>query len=147
MRKIEEYLKARDGSTESIFVHSEFTHPAVDSNGFCVFYNKQKKKCLIHEVKPETCRAGPVTFDINVHTKKIEWFLKKSELCSLAGKLFKNPRKFDAHLSVARKELMRLISDLDPEALRGILRRDEPQTFKIGEDAVPKEVLVKLDLQ
>ena len=147
MTKIEEFLKTRERPAEPIFTYSEFKHPSVDSDDFCVFYEKLKKKCMIHEVKPETCRAGPVTFDINIHTKKIEWFLKESELCTLAGKLFKNTGKFNEHLSVAKEEIMRLVRELDAEALRAILRRDEPETFKIGEDALPKKVLAKLCLQ
>ena len=31
--------------------------------------------------------AGPITFDINFKTKKVEYFLKKSEICAYAGEL------------------------------------------------------------
>lgn len=147
MRIIEKYLKKHGGLAKPIFIYSEYSFPSVDSNGICVFYDKQTKKCSIHHVKPETCRAGPVTFDINRRTKKVEWWLKKGELCLFAGELFENPEKLNEHLKVAKAEIMRLIYNLDSEALRAILRREEPQTSKIGEDALPQEVLPKLGIE
>jgi Fe-S-cluster containining protein len=119
----------------------------VNSKGFCVFYDKGTKKCRVHEVKPETCRAGPVTFDINFRTRKVEWFLKTRELCLFAGKLFETPDRLTAHLEVAKAEIMRLIRALDSESLRAILAREEPETFKIGEDPLPEEILAKLGLK
>lgn len=147
MRNIEEYLKNQGTPVERVFTRSEYSYPAVDSKGFCVFYEQQTKKCSIHPVKPETCTAGPVTFDINFRTKKVEWFLKKGELCLFASCLFETPEKFNEHLEVAKDELMRLVCELDSEALRAILKRDEPQTIKIGEAILPQEVLSKLGLE
>jgi uncharacterized protein len=144
---IQEYLKSQGRSTELVLTHSEYSYPSVDSNGFCAFYDQGTKKCLVHPVKPETCTAGPVTFDINFDTQKVEWFLKKKELCLLAGKLCETPEQFDVHLTEARKELMRLISALEPGSLRAVLKRDEPQTFKIGEDSLPQEIMSKLVLK
>jgi uncharacterized protein len=146
-RTIKEYLEARGRSVEQVFTHADYSFPSVDSRGFCIFYDKRTKKCLIHHVRPETCVAGPVTFDINVGTKKVEWFLKKGELCLLAGRLYETPAQFKAHLKEAKKELMRLICSLDSGSLRAILKRDEPQTFKIGEDSLPQEVVSKLILE
>lgn len=147
MRIIEEYLKNHGRVADNVFVHSDYSFPTVDSDEFCVFYDKRTKRCQIHMVKPETCRAGPITFDINRRTKKIEWFLKTRELCLFAGKLFDTPEKLAQHLEVAKKDIMTLICNLDSEALRTILARDEPQTFKIGEDSLPKKVSVKLGLE
>jgi hypothetical protein len=144
---IKEYLKNHGEDAEQVFTHSEYSFPSVDSDEFCVFYNKETKKCRIHEVKPETCRAGPVTFDINRRTKKIEWFLKTRELCLFAGKLFDAPEKLKEHLEAAKPEIMKLICELEAQDLRAILERDEPQTFKIGEDPLPQKVAVKLGLE
>ena len=88
----------------------------------------------MHPVKPETCVAGPVTFDINFKTKKVEWFLKKDALCAYAGVLFKNQASFQEHFEVAKKMITQLIEELSAEELRAIVKIDEPQTFKIGED-------------
>lgn len=146
MTIIEDYLKNHGRTADQIFSRSQYSFPSVDTIGFCVFYKKKTKKCMIHPVKPETCRAGPVTFDINCRTKKVEWFLKKGELCLFAGKLFETPEQFNEHLAVAKEEIMRLICKLDSAALRTILRIEEPQTFKIGEAPLPTEVLAKLGL-
>ena len=143
-RIIEEYLRKEEISIEHSFVQANYCFPAVDEMDFCIFYHKQTKKCLVHSVKPETCKAGPVTFDINRRTQKVEWFLKTAALCSFAEQLYQDDKQFKAHFKVAKEEILRLIRELDAEALRAILRIEEPQTFKIGEDALPKEVVDKL---
>ena len=101
----------------------------------------------MHQVKPETCRAGPVTFDINFSTKKVEWFLKKPEICAFAGVLYGNKAAFKDHFDVAKKELTHLIGELDPDELRVIVKIEEPSAFKIGEDDLPPEVARKLGLK
>ena len=143
-RIIEEYLRKEEISIEHSFVQANYCFPAVDEMDFCIFYHKQTKKCLVHSVKPETCKAGPVTFDINRRTQKVEWFLKTAALCSFAEQLYQDDKQFKAHFKVAKEEILRLVRGLDAEALRAILRIEEPQTFKIGEDALPKEVVDKL---
>jgi Fe-S-cluster containining protein len=102
------------------------------------------RKCRIHPVKPETCVAGPITFDINKKTGKIEWHLKKEKICSLAGNMFKNEKALRKHLESAKTEIIRLVHQLDPKALQIILKIDEPHTFKVGEDNIDKEILDKL---
>jgi len=143
---IGDYLKKQKICVENPYTSETYSYPAVDENGFCIFYDKDTRKCLIHPVKPETCRAGPVTFDINCQTGKVEWYLKKPEICKLAGLLYENRSLFSEHFKVAREEILRLICELDAEALRAILKIEEPQTFKIGEDDLPQRVLDKLGL-
>ena len=101
---------------------------------------------MVHSVKPETCRAGPITFDINFKTKKLEYFLKKSEICAYAGELFKDKAAFNDHYEVAKKEIMRLVKELSADELRVLHTIDEPQTFKVGEDDLPASVVKKLGL-
>ena len=115
--------------------------------GFCVFYDKDTRKCIVHSVKPETCRAGPVTFDINRRTRKVEWYLKTAEVCALAKTLYENDNLFREHFKVAKEEMLRLICELDSKALQAILKIEEPQTVKIGEDDLPEEVMEKLGLE
>jgi len=143
-RIIEEYMRKEEISIENPFVQANYCFPAVDEMCFCIFYHKQTKKCLVHTVKPETCKAGPVTFDINRRTQKVEWFLKTAALCSFAERLHQDDTQFKAHFKVAKAGILRLIRGLDAEALRAIMIIEEPQTFKIGEDALPKEVIGKL---
>ena len=146
-RIIEKYLRKEEIPIEQPFVQANYCYPAVDEMDVCIFYHKQTKKCLVHTVKPETCKAGPVTFDINRRTQKVEWFLKTAALCSFAEKLHQDDKQFEAHFNVAKAEILRLIRGLDAEALRAILRIEEPQTFKIGEDNLPKKVIGKLFLE
>ncbi len=141
IRLIRDYLESQGKCDEQFLTRTEYAFPSVDSNGFCTFYDQKMKKCLIHPVKPETCRAGPVTFDINFGTRKVEWFLKKGEICLLARQLLETPKQFSEHLAVAKEELMRLICQLDHGSLLAILRKAEPQTFKIGEDPLPQEIV------
>lgn len=120
------------------------TFPREIEGGYCVFFNQKTRRCKIHPVKPETCVAGPVTFDINLKTGKIEWFLKTEKTCPLAGVLYKNQETLRSHLMSAKMELFRLVHDLDAESLLAILKIKEPDTFKIGEDNLDVEVLTKL---
>jgi hypothetical protein len=101
----------------------------------------------VHPVKPETCRAGPVTFDINCRTRKVEWYLKTPEVCALARILRGNDNLFRAHFRVAKEEILRLIYELEPKALQAILKIEEPQTVKIGEDDLLMGVIEKLGLE
>jgi len=139
-----EYLEKQGIHIEKPFSYDQYSYPAVDKLGFCAFLDKKTGKCRVHLVKPETCRAGPVTFDINRRTGKVEWYLKKSEICEYAGALYRNKPSFNEHFEAAKAELMRLICELDTEALQAILAIEEPQTFKVGEDALPKETAGKL---
>jgi len=142
---INNYLKATGLAIENAFEEKNmYTFPKETEGNQCVFLDKNTKKCRIHLVKPETCVAGPITFDINVETGKIEWFLKTEKICPLAGALYRNRSMLQSHLESARRELLRLVTDLDAEALQVILKIEEPDTFKIGEEDLNSEVLEKL---
>ena len=144
---IKKYLENKNINIEKPFTEDQYCYLAVDELVFCRFFSKETRKCTVHPVKPETCRAGPVTFDINFSAKKIEWFLKKSEICAFAGSLYSNKAAFKDHFAAAKKELTQLIGELDPEELRVILKIEEPDSFKIGEDDLPLNVVRKLGLK
>lgn len=141
---IEAYLKEQKISVENPFIQSSYTYPKEDAERCCVFYDNNASKCLVHPVKPETCVAGPITFGIDIKTKKIEWYLKMEKICSLAGVMYKDKKSLQEHFETAKKEILKLISELDPEALKAILKIEEPETFKIGEEKIGKDVLNKL---
>ncbi|MCS7114148.1 MAG: YkgJ family cysteine cluster protein [Candidatus Bathyarchaeota archaeon] len=141
---IREYLKMQKISIENPFMHEDYTFPRETDDGYCVFYDKNSRKCLVHPVKPETCVAGPVTFDINKETGKIEWYLKMEKICPLAGVIFQNDPLLEKHLEIAKREIFRLMRELSPKALKVILKREEPDTFKIGEDEIDEAVLKML---
>lgn len=74
----------------------------------------------------------------------MEWFLKKDEICPLAGQLHRERETYRKHMNSAKHELRQLVRDLDAQALRAVLTVDEPQTFKVGEDSIAPSVLTKL---
>jgi uncharacterized protein len=145
-KTIKKYINRQKIKVKKPFSKENYSYPSVDETGFCVFNNKETKRCLVHSVKPETCIAGPITFDINFETRKVRFFLKKSEICAYAGELYNNKSAFKNHYEVAEKEIMRLITDLSVEELHELMKIDEPQTFKVGEDDLPIEVVKKLGL-
>ena len=124
-----------------------YSYPSVDMSAYCVLFNKKTGKCSVHRVKPETCVSGPITFDINFGTKKVEWFLKKVDLCAFAGILYNDKTAFKNHFEVAKKELTQLICQIDADELLAIVKIAEPRTFKIGEDDLPLTVVKKLGLK
>jgi hypothetical protein len=143
---LKEYMEKQKIKVEKPFTKENYSYPSVDETLLCTFNSKETKRCLVHPVKPETCRAGPITFDINFKTKKVEYFLKKSEICAYAGELYKNKVAFQTHYEVAKKEIMRLITELDADELRELTKIEEPQTFKVGEEGLPASVVKKLGL-
>ena len=146
VRKIKYHLRKNGVAIGQIFEKRGYVFPVLDEVGFCVFYEKKTKRCKVHEVKPETCVAGPVTFDINYQTGKVEWFLKTAEICALAGKLDRDREQLAVHLKIARQRLLELINRLDAESLRVILKIEEPQTFKIGEETLATGVAKRLHI-
>ena len=141
---IEAYLKELGFHVENLFTQTGYVFPREDAEGYCIFFDRKAKRCQIHPVKPETCVAGPVTFDINVKNKKIEWHLKMEKVCSLAGAIGRDEEALKRHLESAKREILRLVGELDSGSLKAILKIDEPETFKIGEDNIGKDVLNKL---
>lgn len=135
-RIIEEYLKREKIPIVDAFVEEEYVFPRENKEGYCVFHNMKTRKCVVHTVKPETCVTGPITFDKNKKTGKIEYYIKKETICPLAAVVYKDRKMLRRHLESAKKEIGRLVNKLDSEALNSILKKDEPETFRIGEDRI-----------
>ena len=141
---IEEYLLAQGLRVNKLFEMTEYVFPRETRDGFCVFFNEETRRCRVYIVKPETCVAGPITFDINLQMGKMEFYLKFERICPLAGKLEKDMVALEKHLNSAKRELLTLVGELEAEALSAILQIDEPETWKIGETSLSKEVLERL---
>jgi len=141
---IRDYLKAKNIAIEKPFEKNVYSFPRETEDNCCIFLDKSTKKCKIHHKKPETCVAGPVTFDINLKNGRIEWFLKTEKICPLAGALVRDKRALERHLVSAKREILNLVHDLDGEALSAILKIEEPDTFKIDEKDLNTKVLAKL---
>jgi hypothetical protein len=101
---------------------------------------------MVHPVKPETCVAGPITFDINFDNQKVGFFLKKTEICAYAGALFKDKPALQRHFEVAREQILTLIDQLSADELRALMKIEEPLTFKFCEEPLSPQVIRKLDL-
>jgi len=133
-RIIEEYLRREKIPAVDAFAEEEYVFPRENREGYCVFHDMKTRKCMIHAVKPETCVAGPITFDINKKSGKIEWFIKMEKICPLAGVVYNDKTMLQKHLDSAKKELKKLVKEFRPLVLEAILRKDEPETFRIGEE-------------
>jgi len=143
-QKIREYANRNGIAVGNLFENGKYVFPRETEDGICIFLDRLTKRCKIHPVKPETCVAGPVTFDINTETGKIEWFLKTNKVCQLAAPLYKDRAEYAKHVRSAKNEILRLIHGLDAEALRAALAVVEPDTIKVDEDKVPPRALAKL---
>lgn len=132
-RIIQRYLTNQRTHNLPLFEQKHYTFPRETSDGRCIFLNPETHQCRIHCVKPETCIAGPITFDMNTTTNMIEWYLKQSTICPLAGYLAQNPQMIHLHLARAKTAIQRLIRQLSATELASILQIDEPETFQIAE--------------
>jgi len=146
-KMIEKYLENQKISVQKPFVKALYSYIAVDEQIYCRLFDKKAGRCSVHAVKPETCVAGPITFDINFAKGKVEWFLKKSEICAYTGVLYCDNMAFAKHFEAAKKQLTSMIIQLGADELRAIVKIDEPQTFKVGEDDLPMEVTRKLGVK
>jgi uncharacterized protein len=112
---------------------AEYKRLRVKSDGFCVFF--ENGRCSVHSIKPETCVAGPFTFDLR--DSILEIYLKKKSICPMAGLLKENKEIFDQFLEVAIGKFMDLLKALPDVELREILKIDEPETELV------KKILLK----
>jgi hypothetical protein len=142
-KTIESYLKEHPipGIEPPYFTtENQYTHPREDQDGYCIFYDKTTRLCRIHQSKPETCVAGPITFDVNPKTKKLEYYLKMEKICPLAGRIYRlKDGTLERHVTSAKREIRRLIHDIQPESLKAILTIEEPDTFKVDEEELKQE--------
>lgn len=125
-----------NGLSPKFVEFGRYKHLKLKNDGYCVFF--ENGKCRIHEIKPETCVAGPITFDIK--GDKLELYIKKETICPLVKFLKENDLLFWEHLRIATEKLVELIRELDRAELEEILKIEEPETEKIFEISL-KELL------
>ena len=141
---IEAYLLANRIDVGKPFDGGRYAFPRETFDGCCIFLDTKTRKCRIHPVKPETCMAGPLTFDINITKGSVEWYLKSEKICPLAGALYRDKERLQKHLESAKREINALIRGLPRNELLAILSIEELETFKIGEDPLASEILARL---
>ena len=98
-------------------------------DGFCVLF--RDGKCSIHDIKPETCVAGPFTFDIEDDMLQI--FLKRENFCPMVRLLRANRKAYDALFETSVEKIMDLIRSVPEEEMAQILQIDEPETDLVAE--------------
>jgi uncharacterized protein len=102
----------------------------VKEDGMCVMFN-ENGLCAIQEFKPETCVAGPFTFD--VRDGVIELYLKKESICPLVAVLKQDRVAYDEQYKTAVEKIIRVVAFLPEDELWTVCGIEEPDTDKIGE--------------
>ncbi|MDD1676563.1 MAG: YkgJ family cysteine cluster protein [Methanomicrobiales archaeon] len=100
-----------------------------NGDGYCVMYHEHR--CSIHGIKPETCIAGPFTFD--VRNNAIEIYLKKESICPLVRYIKERSDVYERQYTLACANISTLVQHLPAQELQEILRIDEPETEKVAE--------------
>ncbi len=112
-------------------------------DGFCVLF--EGGSCSVHSIKPETCVAGPFTFDMKDSVLQI--FLKKESICPMVRLLKENREVYDGLFEVSVEKIMELVTALPRSELGEILKIEEPETELVAEirlkDWKSKEEAVK----
>ncbi|MCK9565388.1 MAG: YkgJ family cysteine cluster protein [Methanothrix sp.] len=98
-------------------------------DGFCVLF--QNGKCSIHTIKPETCVAGPFTFDIEDNVLQI--FLKRESICPMVRYLKANRKAYDGLFETAVEKIMHLVKNIPASEMAEILKIEEPETDLVAE--------------
>ena len=117
------------GVSPEHFERDGYLRIRVRENGTCTL--SQDGKCMIHSLKPETCRAGPFTFDVKGEI--IEIFLKEETICPMVSVLRDVPEAYRQQYERAVESIARLVSRLTDEELEAICRIEEPDTVKVAE--------------
>jgi Fe-S-cluster containining protein len=127
------------GVDKSVFAKNGYRYIRTRDDGSCMLCNGGK--CAIHAIKPETCIAGPFTFD--VRDDKIDIFLKFESICPLVKLLKDVPAAYHQQYTAAVRSITRLVSNLGEDELAAICRIEEPETEKVAE--IPRVYLVRHD--
>lgn len=101
----------------------------VKEDGFCILFDRGG--CTVHSIKPETCIAGPFTFDMVGEV--LEIYLKKETICPLVTYLKEDRRAYEDQYRAAVKNIIDLVRDLPADELAVILKIEEPETVKVAE--------------
>ncbi|MDD1705370.1 MAG: YkgJ family cysteine cluster protein [Methanoregula sp.] len=106
-------------------------------DGLCSMLSEGK--CAIHAFKPETCIAGPFTFDLTDHSLRI--FLKQEKICPLVAVLKANRAMYDLQFGRAVESIAHLVARLLDDELAIISALPEPDTDQVAELPLPEKAL------
>lgn len=119
-----EVLESRGAPPDS-FCGGEYMHLAVKVDGFCTLL--RDGMCSMHECKPETCVAGPFTFEV-LPDGRIAMFLKEESICPLVGVLREDPGELSFQYGLALGSVRRLLRGLGRREIDALNAIDEPFT-------------------
>jgi len=117
------------GVPRDVFESVGYLRLKVQDDGHCIMM--KDGRCSIHRIKPETCRAGPFTFDVT--GDRINVYLKHERICPVVGLLKTVPEAYRTQYDLAAQHIAQLVTHLPPDELREICRIDEPETDKVDE--------------
>lgn len=121
-------LLARGCSPEDIEL-GRYKRLRVREDGYCVML--QEGRCKIHSFKPETCVAGPFTFDVKGAI--LEIYLKREGICPMVRHIKEDPGLYDELFDLSVSKIVELVEKLPPEELEEILRIEERETELVAE--------------
>ena len=101
-------------------------------DGYCLLF--VDGKCSIHSIKPETCVAGPFTFDIKDGMLQI--FLKRESICPMVRFLKADRKAYDGMFETAVEKITDLVKAVPHDEMAEILKIDEPETDLVAEIAL-----------
>ena len=119
----------KNGVSEDAVEFAGYKRLRLKPDGFCVLF--QDGKCSIHSIKPETCVAGPFTFDMKGNILQI--FIKRESICPMVRFLKANRKAFDGLFEASVERIMELVNKVPPEEMAEILKIDEPETDLVAE--------------
>jgi uncharacterized protein len=95
--------------------------------------------CSIHSVKPETCIAGPFTFDVKGAV--LEIYLKRENICPMVAFLKDNRKVYDELFEAAVESITKLLDGISQSELAEIVKIDEPDTDLVAEIRLKRRLL------
>ncbi len=119
----------KNGVAESAVEFAGYKRLRLKHDGFCVLF--QDGKCSIHSIKPETCVAGPFTFDIKEGVLQI--FLKRESICPMVRFLKANKKAYDGLFETSVEKIMHLIDCIPAAEMAEILKIEEPETDLVAQ--------------
>lgn len=119
----------KNGVAEDAVEFAGYKRLCLKQDGFCVLF--QNGKCSIHSIKPETCVAGPFTFDIK--DKVLQIFLKRESICPMVRFLKANRKAYDGLFETSVENIMHLVNSVSASEMVEILKIEEPETDLVAE--------------
>jgi Fe-S-cluster containining protein len=108
----------------------------VKEDGYCVMF--QDGRCKIHSFKPETCVAGPFTFDVKGSI--LEIYMKKEGICPLVRHLKEDLSLYNELFDLSVSKIVELVEKLPPEELEEILKIEERETELVAEIRIKRSL-------